>query len=91
MQTTIRNTMTPNETLQQFVTERGIDPEHVSVVEETNDNGEPVRYRLDVARDAPREDIVAFYRMQAVNLVNTDGDCTWVFAEFVDELLEEGE
>jgi hypothetical protein len=29
--------------------------------------------------------------MQAVNLVNTDGDRTWVFAEFVDELLEEGE
>ena len=83
--------MTPNETLRQFVTERGIDPEHVSVVEAANNDGEPVRYRLDVARDAPREDIVAFYRMQAVNLINTDGDHTWVFEEFVDELLDEGE
>ena len=83
------NTMTPNETLRQFVTERGIDTEHVSIDEETNDDGEPVRYLLDIARDAPHEDIRAFYRMQAVNLVNTDGDRTWVFAEFVDELLDE--
>jgi hypothetical protein len=83
--------MTPDETLRQFVTERGIDTEHVSITEETDNDGEPVRYRLDIAREAPREDIRAFYRMRAVNLVYTDGDRTWVFAEFVDELLEEEE
>lgn len=81
--------MTPTETLRQFVTDRGVDVEHVSVVEERNEDGDPVRYLLELDRAAPRGDVVAFYRMQAVNLVNTDGERTYVFAEFVDELVEE--
>lgn len=86
-------TMIPNETLRQFLAEHGIDTDYVTVVEETegedgNVDGDPVRYRFDLDRQAPREDIVAFYRMQAVNLVNTNGERTWVFADHVDELLE---
>ncbi|WP_435320907.1 hypothetical protein [Haloarchaeobius sp. TZWSO28] len=81
--------MTPTETLGQFVTDHGIDLEHVSIVEETNEVGDPVRYLLELDRAAPRDAIVAFYRMQAVNLVNSDGERTYVYAEYVDDLREE--
>jgi hypothetical protein len=80
--------MNPTERLRQFVAGRGIDVDYVSVAAETDGDGDTVRYVLEIDREAPREDIVAFYRMRAVNLVNTDGERTYVFAEFVDELAE---
>lgn len=80
--------MTPTDRLRQFMRNRGIDVDHVSITSVPDEADNTVRYRLELNRDAPREDIVAFYRMQAVNLVNTDGEQTFVFAEFVDELTE---
>lgn len=84
-------TMTATETIEQFVASRRIAPKNVTIVEETDDGGDVVRYCLDLDSEAPREAVEAFYRMQSAEPIYTDGDCTWVYPDHVDDLPEADE
>ena len=78
-------------TIERFLEHRGVAPENVDVTVETDDDGEPVRYLLDLHRDAPREEVVAFYRARRVNVVYSDGTNVWVYADHVAALGDETE
>jgi len=79
----------PIETIERFLEHRGVAPANVDVTPETDSEGETTRYLLDLHRDAPRDEIVAFHRARRVNVVYSDGTRVWVYADHVGALPDE--